>query len=634
MFLPLVGIVACLLASPSQSLTSAGAAPPVEALLNRAQSLVERRNLDAAFATLSEIYTLDPNARGLTRLFEACLRLRVEEGGDVQDRFGLAALFLDQERYEEASVQLRHILSSQDEPGKDVFEKASSMLFRSNAACCQWDTYVTDAEKLVASLQLSSRASGSDPNDLPAVHPFEALKWPCISLAQATQIASLYARRSISSTTQNSNVDARLQWKEGMPIIAVSRDTDFALPSGRRIRVGYLSPDFTSLHPLAFLMQHVFRHHNRENFEVKLYSLSRDDEGPEVSSIMLGCDSYTFLPTEPAEKLANQILGDDLDILVDLCGYTGTDRVSKIMSFRPAPIQVSYMGFPGSSGASYIDYLICDPIVVPPQLRKYYTEQLIQMPHCYFVNSHATSVPHLLVKSDEERRELRRKNQLPEDAFVYCCHSRPDKIDSTTFRTWLSALKRTREEGAAVLWLLRSGVEMETNLRRIAREEFKLEDAALVFCNVAPRDEHLQRLGCADLFLDTPAYNAHTLGCDALFAGVPMISLLRPVTEDKLIGPLFVETTKLASRVGASLLKAAGLEELICEQMRGYADLMVHCATDKRWYDSIRNRLCESRLLCPLFDTQRWVENLEVAFRQIVLNDQKVADIIIRDTRE
>lgn len=634
MILPLVAVVACLLARPSQCLASAGAALSVEALLSRAQSLVERRDSDAAFSTLSEIYTLDPNARGLTSLFEACLRLRVEDGGDTQDRFGLAALFLDQERYEEASVQLSHILSSQDDPGKDVFEKASSMLFQSNAACCQWDTYVKDSEKLVASLQLSSRASGSDPNDVPSIHPFEALKWPCISLSQATQIASLYARRSISSTTQNSNIDARLQWEDGMPSITVSHDTVFARPSGRRIRLGYLSPDFTSLHPLAFLMQHVFRHHNRENFEVKLYSLLGDDGGPEVSSIRLGCDSYTVLPTEPADKLANQILDDDLDILVDLCGYAGTDRVSKIMSLRPAPIQVSYMGFPASSGASYIDYLVCDPIVVPPQLRKYYTEQLIQMPHCYFVNSHATSVSHLLVESDEERREMRRKNQLPEDAFVYCCHSRPDKIDPSTFRTWLSALRRAREECAAVLWLLRSGLEMETNLRRIAREEFQLEDAALVFCDVAPRDEHLRRLGCADLFLDTPAYNAHTLGCDALFAGVPIISLLRPVTEDKPMCPLFVKTTKLASRVGASLLKAACLEELICDRMRDYADLMVRCATDKKWYVSIQNRLCESRLLCPLFDTQRWVENLEVAFRQIVQGDQKQAHIVVRDTRE
>jgi protein O-GlcNAc transferase len=628
----LIAVVACVLARPSQSL-AAGAAPSgVDSLLSRAQSLVQQRDTDAAFATLSEIYAVDPNARGLTNLFEACLQLRVEEFGDTQDRFGLAALLLDQERYEEASVQLRRILSSQDDPGEGVLGKASSMLFRTNAACCQWETYLEDSEKLVASLQLSSR--GSDPNDVPSVHPFEALKWPCISLAQATQIASLYARRSISSTMQNSNIEGQIQWKEKVPTMTVSRESDSKLPLQRKIRLGYLSPDFTSLHPLAFLMQHVFRHHNRENFEIKLYSLSRDDKGPEVHNIMQGSDSYTVLPAGSPKTLAKQIRNDDLDILVDLCGYAGTDRVSQIMSLRPAPIQVSYMGYPASSGAPYIDYLVCDPIVVPPDLRKFYTEKLIWMPHCYFVNSHATSVSHLLVDSDEERRELRQKNQLPEDTFVYCCHSRPDKIDPSTFRTWLSALKRARQTCTAVLWLLRSGSEMEQNLRRIARQEFQIEDEALVFCNVAPRDVHLQRLGCADLFLDTPAYNAHTLGCDTLFAGVPMISLLRPAAvQDKAMDPLFVKTDKLASRVGASLLKAAGLEELICNGMREYADVMVRCATEKQWYSSIRNRMCESRLRCPLFDTQRWVENLEVALRQILIGNPEAADIIVQDTR-
>ena len=131
---------------------------------------------------------------------------------------------------------------------------------------------------------------------------------------------------------------------------------------------------------------------------------------------------------------------------------------------------------------------------------------------------------------------------------------------------------------------------------------------------MAPRDEHLQRLACADVFLDTPAYNAHTLGCDTLFAGVPMISLLRTHNDTtRLLDPLFVDTEKLASRVGASLLKAAGLEQLICRTMREYADVMVKCAVHSEWHTSIRQQLVNSRYTCPLFDTRRWVENLELA---------------------
>ena len=295
------------------------------------------------------------------------------------------------------------------------------------------------------------------------------------------------------------------------------------------------------------------------------------------------------------------------------------------------------------SGSPYLDYLVCDQTVVPPQLRKYYTERLIYMPHCYFVNSHASSVSHLLVNSEEERQVLRKRYNLPENAFVYCCHSRPDKIDPSTFRTWLRALTIARDkcDCEVVLWLLRSGSEMEANLKKIAHDEFQLEETALVFCNVAPREEHLQRLACADVFLDTPAYNAHTLGCDTLFAGVPMISLLRPCnteTDDDtpIVDPLFVDTEKLASRVGASLLQAAGLEEMVCPRMRDYAALMVKCAVDKEWYASIRARLNESRMMCPLFDTKRWVENLELAFRQIVLDKESSAkqiraDIVVDD---
>ena len=224
MLLPLLAII--LLARPSHCFGS-DAPSKVEALLSRAQSLVEDRDTEAAFATLSEIYAVDPNARGLTGLFESCLQLKVQDSGSLQDRFGLAALLLDQERYEEASVQLRHILCSEDNDcGQDMLEKASSMLFRSNAACCHWDSYIQDSEKLVASLRLSSRVAGSDPNEVPVVHPFEALKWPCITLPQATQIASLYARRSIFSTNDKATADGKVELKRDVPLVSVSRESD------------------------------------------------------------------------------------------------------------------------------------------------------------------------------------------------------------------------------------------------------------------------------------------------------------------------------------------------------------------------------------------------------------------------
>lgn len=626
------------------SASTSSSSSEMERLFQQAQSHIDQGDVDAAFGTLSEIYAQDPQARGLQKLFESTLKLGVDKDPhNVQDRFGLASLLLDQERYEEALVPLREICNLQP-----TNERACSMLFRTRAACCHWQTYPEDAQTLVASLQLQERLQDINNVELvPAVHPFEALKWPCISLPQATQIAMLYARRAVGATRPdaleefNTNVEFPKR-----PVVKVSQATNQLLPRTRKLRLGYISPDFTGTHPLAFLMQQVFGLHNRNDFSVHLYSLAKpDDSSPEVQQIRAGSDSLTHLSAgATGEECARIIQEDQLDILVDLCGHAGTSLVAQILSLRPAPIQVSYMGFPASSGAPYLDYLVCDPIVVPPHLRTFYSEGMIWMPHCYFVNSHSQCASHLVVTSDVERQELRHANALPQDGFVFCCHSRPDKIDPSTFETWLRALKRVREhDSKAVLWLLRSGSEMEFNLRRIAKSKFSLDDSALVFADICERDVHLRRLGAADLFLDTPAYNAHTLGCDTLFAGVPMISLLRSTGnkdedgEELETALPWVATDKLASRVGASLLKAAGLDEMICASMKDYENLMVRCAMDgKKWYKgTICARLQQDRMSCPLFDTKRWVENLELGLRHIALMDtlEHPVDILIEDKR-
>jgi protein O-GlcNAc transferase len=597
----------------------------VDFLLSKARSFLDvEKDADAAFEVLAQVYQSDPNARGLNRLFESCFRLRIDTTGNVQDRFGLASLLLDQERYEEASKELRAILDTTTSLSRQLQEKASSMLFRTNAACCQWETFEQDCQSLVHSLTLD------EVNQIPIVHPFDALKWPCVSLKHATKIASLYARRTvltqghewIDSPSQSSKVSPRL--------IQVSRKSSF--PS-RTLNIGYISPDFTSLHPLAFLMQDVFRHHNRDHVKVKLYSLSPPDNCLEVNSIRNGSDSYVTLSrNHSAKELAEIIRHDHLDVLIDLCGYAGTTLVAEILSHRPSPIQVSYMGFPGSTGAPYLDYIVCDPIVVPTEFRQFYTERMIWMPHCYFVNSHKECVP---ILSANERLKERQKYGFSKDAFVFCCHSRADKIDPAIFATWMNALVALHDE-TVVLWLLQSGRDMETNLRHIAEEQYGLSPHRLIFCDIVPRNEHLRRLGCADVFLDTPAYNAHTLGCDALWAGVPMISLLRPLlfpcqSDDD--DAYFVSTEKLSSRVGASLLTAAGLDEWIVPDLPSYQAMMVKAATQRYWFDTVRRRVAETRWTCPLFDTQRWAENLELALREVGHNkESREADIQIMDS--
>ncbi|KAL3816563.1 hypothetical protein ACHAXA_003803 [Cyclostephanos tholiformis] len=736
----------------------------LESLLSRARHYLDVDDADGAFATLAEAYGIDPTSADVSAMFERCLSLRVEmarfdfheredgpnamapsapraderDGGDgipvsnvvpserrlrdlFQDRVGLSSLMIDRERYDEAGVQLRRAIDEATHWLDRSLSQSSSyrgdgdysttifdywqpridgaryLLHRTDAACCRWGSYFADGDRLRRSL-LSSTTSG------PSVHPFDALKFPCISLDLASDIARDYARRALLTVGVDVNEGAYREWRNTAPpraVVTAERCRNTNTIQRRRMRIGYLSPDFTSRHPLAFLMQHVFRHHDRSHFVVCVYSLSRDD-GPEVRAIRESSDVFAFLSpsAQSPVDMYRTIMQDELDVLVDLCGYAGTSIVSEIMAsrcrlrqdrkdeedVRSFPIHVSYMGFPGSCGSSLVwDYSVFDPIVVPPDkddIRGHYEEALVYLPHSYFVNSHKTAIggrgDEIMAFDEEEKKSLRSKYGIRHSAFVYCCHSRPDKIDPSTFRSWMRAITLVRSKyelrkqngdvstakgninchGTPVLWMLRSGDEMEKNVRRLVRQEFGKDlEECLVFADVVERKEHLRRLGIADVFLDTPAYNAHTLGCDALYMGVPMISLLRKSDDSNDVDVYSgldlefadvdsgactssgqemrsIATEKLSSRVGASLLKAVGLEDLICEDMAKYAATMARCALDEDWFSTIRRRLLSSKDSSPLFDTKRWVENLEGSFRKMAelgVDCANYPDIVVRD---
>jgi len=720
----------------------------LESLVDKAQHHLREKDADQAFATLAQAYGIDPTSTTIAALFESCLGLKVELAEEsfykwkntagnalseaeltnlFQDRIGLSSLFIDKEEYDEAGIQLRKAIeeanywlsyslqlsdntsststtttpaqldltNTQFAHWQPSINRAQYLLYRTNAACCQWDTYFKDGHQLSQSLSHNLSPSGHVQRIL---HPFDALKFPCISLELASKIAQSYAARAMESHGLVDVEAAKNEQYQRRPTVTVNRKE---LPKQeQKIRIGYISPDFTSRHPLAFLMQHVFQYHDKSQFSVHIYSLSsKVDDGPEVQAIQESCDQFTYLSPSAMSpiELYQRMVQDELDIIVDLCGYAGTSIMAEIMasrcllqqmndknssaggneadgSTRLLPIHVSYMGFPGSVGSSRIwDYSIFDQVVIPPNndeygIREHYNEALVYMPHCYFVNSHKTVLGKegdgIILANEEERIQLRSKYGIHPTAFVYCCHSRPDKIDPSTFRTWIRALSTARSEyfarhsderdlassgsGAPILWLLRSGKEMEQNLRQLVRKEFgeRMEDA-LLFADVSERNEHLRRLGCADVFLDTPAYNAHTLGCDALYLGLPMISLLRDSSGDTSTSASdnqansicddqsTIATDKLASRVGASLLRAAEVDDLVYPNMSDYEDAMVKCAINTKWFESIRKRLRLSVPVSPLFDTERWVRNLEASFVQMKsMNcDQTNAfpDIIVTD---
>jgi protein O-GlcNAc transferase len=620
--------------------------------MERAQvSLENDKDPIDAFAALAKVYAIDPTTKGLQRAFENCFRksiqwLEEDKNKDptiilqiAQERMGLAALLIDQERYDDAGIELRIVVSSLEplsskEAYQPLYEKASSMLYRTHAASCSWHDRFQDDNTLLSILK-QYQYKQQQQDLLPPLHPFEALKWPCISLEDATYIAQQY---SIRAEMEASNIQFSVT-DPNRPMREKKKDK-------MRIKIGYISPDFTATHPLAFLMQHVFQYHNRTQFEVHVYSLVQqyDDkanlDSPEINAIRQGSDSYVELKYSASSfeyltEIISRVQQDELDIVIDLCGYTGTSILATIMASRKlgAPIQISYMGFPGSSGSKYIDYLVVDEVAVPSSLRTHYTEKLIVMPHSYFVNSHKTAV-----SPSTQSIHLREQYGLPRDAFVFCCHSRADKIDPIIFSSWVFVLSQLNhlKKKKAVLWLLKSGQEMESNLRLFAERNHVPQDR-LIFCNITSREEHIQRLQLADVFLDTPAYNAHTVGCDCLYAGVPMISLL--IDDEGSSTSTAIATDKMPSRVGASLLRATGkgMEEFVVPTLDAYEKLMIRCVTDPTWFGTVRQRLRASIPFCPLFDTQRWVRNFERGLSQAArLSREGLApsDIIIHEMDE
>jgi protein O-GlcNAc transferase len=703
-----------------------GSHEPLLSPIEKAQRALENNDVQSAeeflMTAVAEVNDAIMNHPKLTRCFEDLFRTKIkialENDSDniydiARDRIGLASLLTDQSKYQEAADELElvvHSLSamvtSQESQSQiavvSTLDKASSLLFRTRAMVCDWSGYESSFQNLAKS---THRALSEDA--LPSVHPFEALAWPCLSLKDATAIAHEYAKRALSeanaaalattTASANTNTNPNLPWtdlrdrlpRNNVPFVRgiTERNHDASKHSKAVIRVGYLSPDFTGKHPLAFLMQDVFRFHNTSRFEIILYSMGGEPDGsPEVNKIVEsdgGENTRSWKTLEGSvENMARTISGDKLDVLIDLCGYTGTSLVAQVMAFLRGlddveaniraqqqsfkPIHVGYMGFPGSSGAPYIDYMIADEVVIPSKFRPFYSENILYMPHCYFVNSHW----HIREERKKNNSNQNNEGSLPmtrehyglpaSPVFVFCCHSRPDKIDPSTFATWIRALKRTRDEGKVmgnpgmentVIWLLRSEgtPQMEANLRITARAILgsEEEEVALVFCNQAPRQEHLKRLALADLFLDTPAYNAHTVGCDCLSAGVPMISLLLPwhrsdnsnnANGNGSDGGKEVPTEKLASRVGASLLKSAGTtsmlsDALVVASMEEYEDHMVECARSSTCSNnsntntitkttnsflSLKEHLLDQFSTAPLWDTERWVRNLETGLTTMV----------------
>jgi len=359
-------------------------------------------------------------------------------------------------------------------------------------------------------------------------------------------------------------------------------------PRRDRLRIGYFSADFYN-HATSYLMAELFERHDRSRFEIVGFSFGPRMEDEMSRRVAAAMDRFTEVRTMLDGEIAKLSRDLEVDIAVDLKGFTKESRPG-IFARRAAPIQVNYLGYPGTMGAGFMDYLIADHTLIPEASRQSYSEKIVYLPDSYQANDSQRPI--------SAKACTRADESLPEAAFVYCCFNTAYKITPAVFDIWMRILVRVQ---GSVLWLLEDNPQAVVNLRKEA-ERRGIAGERLIFARALPFAEHLAREKLADLFLDTFPYNAHTTASDALFAGLPVLTRM---------GETF------ASRVAASLLRAVGLPELITATEAEFEELAVDLANDAERYRALRRRLRQNRLTAPLFDCQAFTRHIETAYTAI-----------------
>lgn len=374
---------------------------------------------------------------------------------------------------------------------------------------------------------------------------------------------------------------AKRQWGR---IAAQPLERPVEIPS--KLRLGYFSADFHN-HATMHLMAGLLELHDPDRFDVFLYSYGDDQRDGMRARLEASGTNFRSVHNRIDRDIADRGRQDNLHIAIDLKGYTHQGRPG-IFAHRAAPLQMSWLGYPGTSGCDFMDYIIADPVVIPDVAQSYYSEKVLYLPETYQPNDHRREIA--------DRQFARTELGLPESGFVFCCFNNSYKITSREFDIWMRLLGSVQ---GSVLWLLETNQWAETNLRNEARAR-GIDADRLVFAELMPPHEHLARHRCADLFLDTFNVNAHTTASDALWAGLPVLTKLG---------------SGFAARVAGSLLNAVGLEELATVSEEDYEALALQLATHPAKLKSITRQLEINRLTTPLFASENFTRHLETAYQ-------------------
>jgi predicted O-linked N-acetylglucosamine transferase (SPINDLY family) len=520
---------------------------PKEAMAALDQALALKADFVEALTNYGAVYKdLERSAEALNCL-DAALRI----DPDFPDALGnRGVILLKQRRYAEAIECFRRLLDLDPEA-----EYALGNIFNSLQRCCDWGEYPVIARRI--SEGIACRRQVIDPFCYLAVADDPASQLGC---------ARLFADRHLILDASDSPCRRR-----------AARD---------RIRLAYVSGDFRD-HAVAYLTAGLFEAHDRGQFDLVAVSLQPRQDSAMGARLEASFDQFLDVSGWSDKDIIGRLRELEVDIAVDLAGWTGANRTGVFVG-RAAPLQVNYLGFPGTMGLSSMDYLIADEFVIPVGSRQHYAEQVVYLPHCFQANDGRRKMS----PSPVSRLDC----GLPEHGFVFCSFNNSYKINPPFFDVWARLLAAVP---GSVLWLVGDNELAENNLRRETVNRGIGADR-LVFARRLPYEDHLRRLSLADLFLDSLPFNAGTTGSDALWAGVPVLTC---------------PGSSFAARMCGSLLRAVGLPELIVDNLHDYETLALRVATERGMSSGLRAKLAANRNTYPLFDTAGFCRHIESAYR-------------------
>ena len=513
------------------------------------QALALKPDYDEAWTNRgTTLMALRRHAEALSS-FERALALKPRDREALSNR---AATLFELRRYEEAGAAYDAVLAVDAE---FPYARGNAALCR--AYCCDWHSLDADRARLHADLQQNRAA------------------------------LSPHASTLISYSADDQLRCAQVWVNDRCPPAAPFwRGEKYAHD---KVRVAYLSADFHS-HATAYLAAGLFEHHDRTRFETTAISFGPDDKSEMRARLMKSFDRFIDVQEKSDADVAAMLKSMQIDIAVDLKGFTQDARPG-IFAFRPAPLQVNYLGHPGTMGAAYIDYIIADELVIPAGDENRYSEKVVRLPHSYQANDSRRRI----AGPPPSRGEI----GLPDTGFVFCSLNSSYKITPEVFDIWMRLLKTAEN---SVLWLLDDNGAAVRHLKQEA-EARGVASSRLIFAPRASPDAHLARHAAADLFLDTLPCNAHTTASDALFAGLPLVTC---------------KGTTFAGRVAASVLSAIGLSELVADSLSAYESKALALATDPSALSAIRSTLAGNLRSTPLFDTAGFTRDLEAAFTAMI----------------